>query len=212
VSVNGGLQHHFVSLEQQEDAAKLGMWAFVGQEILFFFGLFLVYAVMRSAYPASFLTAHEKLSVPIGTANTAVLLVSSFTMAMSVRAARAGRRSELMRFLACTALLGCVFLAIKGFEWSEHIRDHDLPGVLYRGHGLSGRPDIFFGLYFLMTGLHGLHVLIGVGVLAWLFVGAARGRLVAPDHTPNSVEGVGLYWHFVDIVWIFLYPLLYLIR
>jgi cytochrome c oxidase subunit 3 len=207
-----GLQHHFVSLEQQAGAAKLGMWAFVGQEILFFFGLFLVYAVMRSAYPASFLAAHEKLSIPIGTANTAVLLVSSFTMAMSVRAARSGKSRQLMSFLAVTALLGCAFLAIKGFEWSEHIRDADLPGALYRGHGLHGRPDIFFGLYFVMTGLHGLHVLVGVGLLTWLFILAARGMLVPPDHTPNTVDGVGLYWHFVDIVWIFLYPLLYLIR
>jgi len=206
------LQAHFAHLEQQADAAKLGMWTFVAQEILFFFGLFLTYAVMRSTYPQSFVAAHEKLSVVLGTLNTCVLLISSFCMALAVRAARLGALKHTAAFLVLTAALGWGFLVIKGFEYADHIAHGLLPGALYTGRGLSGRPDIFFAFYFGMTGLHGLHVLIGIALLTWLIIGALRGKLTPHGDLPDTVEGVGLYWHFVDIVWIFLYPLLYLIR
>jgi cytochrome c oxidase subunit 3 len=206
------LQEHFGDVAQQSAAAKFGMWTFIAQEILFFFGLFLTYTVMRAAYPETFVAAHEELSVALGTLNTCVLLVSSFTMAMAVRAAKLGTRRELAMFLALTGLLGCGFLAIKAFEYAEHIRHGFLPGMLYRGNGLAGRPDIFFALYFGMTGLHGVHVLIGLLLIAWLLIAAARARLSPRGDLPDTVEGVGLYWHFVDVVWIFLYPLLYLIR
>jgi cytochrome c oxidase subunit 3 len=206
------LQAHFAHLEQQADAAKLGMWTFIAQEVLFFFGLFLTYAVMRSAYPQTFVAAHQKLSVVLGTLNTCVLLVSSFTMALAVRAARLGARKLLAILLASTAALGCGFLVIKGFEYADHIAHGQLPGALYTGRGIPGRPDIFFAFYFGMTGLHGLHVLIGIALLAWLITGALRGELVPRGDLPDTVDGVGLYWHFVDLIWIFLYPLLYLIR
>jgi cytochrome c oxidase subunit 3 len=206
------LQGHFANIGQQSDAAKLGMWTFIAQEILFFFGFFLTYAVMRSSYPQSFLAAHETLSVALGTLNTCVLLVSSFTMALAVRSARLGARRDVAIFLVLTAVLGCAFLVIKGFEYADHIAHGFLPGALYTGHGLPGRPDIFFGFYFGMTGLHGLHVLIGIALIAWLSVAALRGKLAPHGDLPDTVDGVGLYWHFVDLVWIFLYPMLYLIR
>jgi cytochrome c oxidase subunit 3 len=206
------LQAHFADLPRQSAAAKLGMWTFIAQEILFFFGLFLTYAVMRATYPRTFLSAHEAMSVPLGTLNTCVLLVSSFTMALAVRAAKLGARRPLATCLGLTGLLGCGFLVIKGFEYADHIGHGYLPGALYRGNGLDGRPDIFFALYFGMTGLHGLHVLIGLGLITWLLIAAARQRLAPRGDLPDTTEGVGLYWHFVDVVWIFLYPLLYLIR
>jgi cytochrome c oxidase subunit III len=202
----------FVSLRQREQASLIGMWVFIAQELLFFAGLFLTYAVMRWAYPATFLAAHRKLNVTLGTINTAVLLVSSYSAALAVLASRARRSRMHAALLLCTATLGCVFLGIKGLEYAEKFREGLLPGALYRGVGLPGKPDVFFGLYFAMTGLHALHVLIGIALFAWQALAVVRVRARDDAALTNTTHNLALYWHFVDLVWIFLFPLLYLIR
>lgn len=203
------LQHHFVDLEQQRSAAKLGMWIFLATEILFFGGLFLAYGAFRYFYPGTFLAAHEYLSIPVGGLNTAVLLVSSFTMALAVRASQLGDRRQLLLQLGLTFALAGLFLGIKLFEYAHKIELGLLPGKFYRaqGLGIAGLPHIFFGIYFTMTGLHALHVVAGMGVIVWVFARGWRG-----DTYSTRVENVGLYWHLVDLVWIFIFPLLYLVK
>ncbi|MCZ7587026.1 MAG: cytochrome c oxidase subunit 3 family protein [Deltaproteobacteria bacterium] len=204
------LQHHFYTVEQQASAAKFGMWLFLAQEILFFSGLFLAYAAYRFFYPDTFLHAHEHLSVPMGATNTVVLITSSLTMALGVRAAQMGERKKTVGYLAATILFACVFLVIKYFEYSHKFHDGLLPGKYFSHLGMEGEPQIFFGIYFVLTGLHGLHVLVGIGVLLWVMILAQKGRF-SPDYY-SPVENVGLYWHLVDLIWIFLFPLLYLVR
>ena len=206
-----GLAHHFHSREQQRSSAKLGMWLFLAQEILFFGGLFMAYAAYRFFYPETFLEAHEHLSIPMGGTNTIVLITSSLTMALAVRAAQTGDQKALLRNLVFTFLFACVFLVIKYFEYSAKFEHGLLPGRFFSSHEhIVGQPQIFFGIYFVMTGLHGLHVLAGMGVIAWIFIRAKQGRYSPQYFTP--VENVGLYWHLVDLIWIFLFPLLYLVR
>ena len=204
------LQHHFTSLGQQKDASELGMWLFLVTELLFFGGLFLAYTVYRYLYSSGFAEASRHMDVRLGTINTAVLIISSLTMAMAVHSAALGRRNRLIPFLLVTMLLGATFLGIKAIEYTEHIRHHLFPGPWFHFAGPNARPaELFFSLYFAMTGLHALHMIIGLGLLSVLVIQARKGRYTAEWHTP--VEMSGLYWHFVDIVWIFLVPLLYLI-
>ena len=211
----GSLAHHFDSLEQQHQAGTLGMWTFLATEILFFGGLFLAYTVYRSDYFAAFVAGSEHLDVTLGTINTLVLIGSSLTMAMAVHAAQTGKKS-LSTYLAATILLGTVFLGIKAVEWHHDYVEGMIPGVSWEPerwqeeHVVPREVQIFFLLYFCMTGLHGLHMLVGFGVLGYMFVCARRGMFTPEYYTP--IEVTGLYWHFVDIVWIFLFPLLYLIR
>jgi cytochrome c oxidase subunit III len=218
------LQHHFVDLRQQREAVTLGMWVFIAQEVLFFGGLFAAYAIYRHLYPQAFSAGSHHLSWKIGFANTLVLIGSSFTMALGVHAAALGRSRRVVGFLLATILLGAVFLGVKYFEYGEKIRpclgdgSHAgclVPGERFDGDAIhlegaeAGHAQIYFSLYFAMTGLHALHMIVGIPIIltiAWL---AGRGRFSPAYHTP--VEIVGLYWHFVDIVWIFLFPLLYLI-
>jgi cytochrome c oxidase subunit 3 len=201
--------HQFEDLEQQHEANLLGMWAFLATEVLFFGGLFTVYMVYRTAYPLVFAEASHHLDVVLGTINTWVLLTSSLTAALAVHYAQLQRRHEPARLLLLTLALGLVFLVIKGLEYYHKYEEHLIPGRSFQWPGAeSGPAQLFFGLYFVMTGLHALHMVIGIGVaavMAWL---AWRGHYLA-DYMP--VELFGLYWHFVDIVWIFLFPLLYLI-
>lgn len=204
------LQHHFFTARQQYDAAKLGMWLFCVQEILFFAGLFMAYAAVRFFYPETMLAAHEVLSVPMGAINTVVLLTSSLTMALAVRSAQLNLQKNLQVHLLLTILLACVFLVIKYFEYTHKIHAGMLPGKFYAGEGIAGSPWIFFGLYFLMTGVHGIHVIGGIIVISWLLIRARRGDFGAEYYTP--VENIGLYWHVVDVIWIFLFPLLYLVK
>lgn len=206
----GLVAHHFVSEEQQRSAAKLGMWIFLATEILFFGGLFMAYAAFRFLYPDTFLQAHERLDVPLGATNTAVLITSSLTMALAVRAAQLGQKRQLQSNLAATFALACVFLVIKYVEYTHKFHEGLLPGKYYTAEGIEGLPHVFFGIYFVMTGLHGIHVLAGMGVIAWVFVRASQGRFSKSNYTP--VENVGLYWHLVDLIWIFLFPLLYLVK
>ena len=203
--------HHFESMEQQREATTLGMWAFLVTEILFFGGLFISYMVYRNMFPTVFAEASHHLNVPLGAINTGVLLGSSLTMALAVHAAQEGRRAATLKFMAFTLFLGCVFLSIKGFEYAHKFEEHIFPGAGFMYDGPDARnAQLYFVLYFMMTGVHALHMIIGIGVLSVMMVFTARGKYSAEYNAP--VEIFGLYWHFVDIVWIFLYPLLYLIN
>jgi cytochrome c oxidase subunit 3 len=204
------LKHHFDDLGQQHDAATLGMWLFLATEVLFFGGLFAAYMLYRVWYPETFGAASRTLDIWLGGTNTVVLITSSLTMALAVHAAATGERRTLMRWLAVTMLLGAVFLVIKGVEYSQKFAEHHVPGFGFHFEGVAPeRANLFFSLYFAMTGLHALHMIIGLGVLSVMLVMAWRGRFSARWHTPIEISG--LYWHFVDIIWIFLFPLLYLV-
>jgi len=203
--------HQFDDAAQQQQAATLGMWVFLCTEIMMFGGLFTGYTVYRHAYLAGFAAASRHLDVILGAINTAVLITSSFTMAMAVHSAQIGKRTALTGFLLATILLGCVFLSIKGVEYARKFQEHLVPGPDFQfDPGLRRQAYVFISFYFAMTGLHALHMIVGIGLLSWLVVGTMRGRFSSAYHTP--VEITGLYWHFVDIVWIFLFPLLYLVE
>jgi cytochrome c oxidase subunit 3 len=215
-AVHGPLLHHFANLEQQRESATLGMWVFLLTELLFFGGMFAGYLVYRVAYPGVFVAGSRHMEFWAGTTNTIVLLTSSLTMVLGVWAAQVGRRKLLMLFLILTLFFGIVFLGIKAYEYHHHWVDHKVPGASFEWLDNGGRPapdareaQIFFSLYFAMTGFHALHMVIGVGLVSFILYFSWKGRYTPEYHNP--VENVGLYWHFVDIVWIFLYPLLYLI-
>jgi cytochrome c oxidase subunit 3 len=205
------LQHHFDNSAQQLDSSTLGMWIFLLTEIMFFGGMFGSYTVYRDLYPEAFASTSRFMNVTIGAINTGVLIFSSFTMVLAVRAAQLGRKKELITFLVLTLVLGCVFLSLKYVEYHEKWVDHHIPGpgFQYEDPRLAHQVQLLFFLYFAMTGMHALHMIVGAGLLITLIVMAARNRFSGRWYTP--VEMIGLYWHFVDIVWIFLFPLLYLI-
>jgi cytochrome c oxidase subunit 3 len=191
------------------DAGRFGMWVFLASEILFFGGLFVAYLYGRTHWPAGFALASRHTDVTLGTLNTAILLTSSAVVALAVACdEHARQRRWTARLLALTALLGAAFLAIKGVEWHAEIGEHLFPGP---GFALTDTPGAqeFFALYFVMTGLHAVHMIVGVAMLAIFARARSRGRDWA-DAT--HVEVAALYWHFVDLVWIFLYPLLYLVE
>jgi cytochrome c oxidase subunit III len=204
--------HQFDDAIQQHEASGLGMWVFLLTEILFFGGLFTIYTVYRSMYPEAFGHASSTLDIQLGTINTAVLIGSSLTMALAVHTAQVSRNGRLVAlFLFATIVLGGVFLGIKAIEYAQKFHEHHVPGPYFRYEGADPQQsELFFCLYFCMTGLHALHMIIGVCILGVLGVMALRGRFGPDYYTP--VELTGLYWHFVDIVWIFLFPLLYLVE
>jgi cytochrome c oxidase subunit 3 len=188
--------------------AKLGMWLFLFTEILLFGGMFLVYAVYREMHVADFHAAAEEMSVPLGAANTVILLTSSLTMALSISAIKQDLRTRSLLFQAATVLFGLTFLANKFFEWSSHIGHGIYPGspeLLSQSHG----KILYFGLYYVMTGIHGLHVLIGIGIIAVTLLWTKQGRITSADYI--KLENTGLFWHLVDVIWIYLFPLFYLI-
>jgi cytochrome c oxidase subunit III len=202
--------HQFDDVEQQQEAASLGIWVFLVTEIMFFGGLFTGYAVYRAAYPAAFAEGSQHLDILLGGINTAVLIASSLTMALAVHSAQVGERSGLVRFLLLTIVLGLVFLGIKGLEYAHKFEEHLVPGSRFMVEGPHApQMQLFFGFYFSMTGMHALHMVIGIGILAVLTWQAWRGHFSPAYWTP--VELTGLYWHFIDIIWIFLFPLLYLL-
>ena len=212
------LAHHFDNLEQQRAATTLGMWVFIAQEVMFFGGLFLAYVVYRWKYPMAFAAASNHLDWRLGAFNTAVLITSSLTMALAVWTTQVGkaRRTQLL-FMGATGLLGLTFLAVKAVEYREKYVDGLIPTAqLWHPHAGVFRADIplqniqmFYWIYFAMTGLHALHMIVGVAILIFVMLAARRGAF-SPEYF-GPVEIFGLYWHFVDIVWIFLFPLLYLL-
>ena len=226
------LAHHFDSHAQQFDAGKLGMWIFILTEILLFSGLFCTYAVYRSHHPEIFEWAHTFLDKTLGGINTAVLIASSFTMAWAVRCAQKNQRGGLVVLLSLTLLGGCCFLGIKyveykhkwqdGLLWAGQFKPNEgAAEVLKEHYSDPGHKDatlengprnagIFFSIYFMMTGLHGLHVIAGMAAIAWVLARSIRGDFSSRYFGP--VDFVGLYWHLVDMIWIYLFPLLYLIR
>ncbi|MEP6663047.1 MAG: cytochrome c oxidase subunit 3 family protein, partial [Verrucomicrobiota bacterium] len=205
---NSIVAEQFDDAEQQHSVATLGMWTFLATEVLFFGGLFLAYAVYRHAYSDAFAVASQHTHIIFGTLNTAILLTSSLTMALAVAAAKEGNAKSISRWLLATIVFALGFLVVKGFEYHSEIGERLLPGANF-SHELPEHAEIFFYLYWVMTGLHALHIIIGIGLLGVMTWLARRGKFSAAYHNP--VEVSGLYWHFVDIVWIFLYPLLYLI-
>jgi cytochrome c oxidase subunit 3 len=204
------LAHHFDTLDQQREASSLAMWVFLVTEIMFFGGLFLAYVIYRSLFPTVFIAGSHHLDIRLGGVNTAILICSSLTMALAVRGAQLGDRKNLTLFIILTMILGLAFLGIKVVEYHDKWVHHLIPGPRFHMEGAYAREvQIFYSLYFAMTGLHATHMIVGIGIILWLLPACARGRY-GPDYY-HPIECFGLYWHFVDIVWIFLFPLLYLI-
>jgi cytochrome c oxidase subunit III len=208
------LAHHFADPDQQLQSGKLGMWLFLATEVLLFGGLFCAYAIYRALHPEVFVDAHHFLDVKLGAINTVVLLFSSLTVALAIRSAQVNNQGMLRTYLVLTLICAGIFLVIKYFEYSHKFHVGLLPGT----HFMAVHPDyiqnpdqlhIFFGIYFLMTGLHGIHVVIGMIVLGWVLVRSLKGEFGPHYYTP--IELGGLYWHLVDLIWIYLFPLLYLI-
>ncbi len=233
------LAHHFEDMGQQRSAASLGMWTFLGTEVMFFGGLIVSYMVYRFTSPDVWGAASKYgLNVTLGTINTVVLLTSSLAMAMAVHAGSTGNRKEQLRYLLLTLGLGLLFMAIKLCEYKEEYDHHLVPGPSFSTHALKlpdeagaegsqmtletasiltvtpiqfvrQRAELFFVFYFFMTGLHLFHMVIGIGLVTWVYLLARQGRFTPSYHVP--LELTGLYWHFIDIVWVFLFPLLYLV-
>jgi len=212
-----GFAHQFEDAAQQKEAGTLGMWAFLVTEILFFGGMFTAYIVYRSLHLPGFIIGSHLLLVKFGATNTAVLICSSLTMALAIRSAQTGKsKGTIIWRLVLTMILGAAFLALKfTFEWRTDYLEHTVPGAFF---GFEYRPEwganapyvqMFMCFYFFMTGLHALHMVVGLGILTVLVIMTARGKFSSEYYTPLEISG--LYWHFVDIVWIFLFPLLYLI-
>jgi len=215
--------HQFDDAVQQKEASTIGMWVFLITEIMFFGGLILAYMIYRNEYPTAYDFASRQLDEVVGLINTCVLLVSSLTMALAVYSAQLGKRKALITYIIITMVLGTVFLVVKGFEYKSKVEHHLVPGPSFHldpehlvvpphinvAEVDPGNVELFFSLYFSMTGLHAFHMIIGLGIMTWLLMKAIKGRF-SPEYY-NPVEVSGLYWHFIDIVWIFLYPLLYLI-
>jgi cytochrome c oxidase subunit 3 len=224
-------RHHFETMGQQNDATNFAMWLFLLTEIMFFGGLFTAYLIYRNWYYPAFVEASHQLQIGWGTANTAVLITSSFTMAMGVWSAEMRRKGTLVLCLVLTFILGLVFLGIKSIEYSEKWEKHHVPGFHYSVQSfvnpasdpevykeyhdkplamdMASKTEMYFFLYFAMTGMHALHMIIGISILGYMIFRAQAGAYTTGHVT--FVENFGLYWHFVDIIWIYLFPLLYLV-
>jgi cytochrome c oxidase subunit 3 len=201
---------YFSDIEQQRQANMLGMWVFLATEVMFFGGIFIAYAAYRLAYPEAFAEASRELNIVLSAINTFVLLASSLMMALAVHSAQTDKKKALVTFLLLTILLGLVFLGVKVVEYGEKFQHHLVPGPNFIFEGPhANQAQIFFSLYFATTGLHAIHMMIGVGVLLYFTYKALRNHFSSLNYDP--VEMVGLYWHFVDIVWVFIFPLYYLI-
>jgi cytochrome c oxidase subunit 3 len=202
--------HQFDNAAQQQDAANIGMWAFLVTEVLFFGGMFLGYSIYRYRFPQAFALSSNHMDIVLGTINTAVLITSSLTVVLAIQAARQDRRDALVRLLGLTIVLGFIFLGLKSTEYYHKYQEHLVPGMNFAYPDDAARhAAIFFSFYFAMTGMHALHMIIGIAIFAFLIRAARRGRYTSVYYTP--VEIAGLYWHFVDIIWIFLFPLFYLL-
>lgn len=207
-SPNFKVEHHFDTADVQFDAGRMGVWLFLVTEILFFGGLFCAFAIFRSWYLDAFIEAHHHLDKKLGAINTVVLIFSSLTMALAVRSAQKSEQRKTGVLLLVTFLCAAAFLVVKYFEYQHKFHAGLLPGKYFTAGG-SPEQNLFFAVYFMMTGVHGLHVIIGMGLIAWIWLRNRKGQFSSRFYAP--VEGVGLYWHLVDLVWIYLFPLLYLI-
>jgi cytochrome c oxidase subunit 3 len=210
------LAHHFETPVQQFDAAKLGMWLFLGQELLFFSGLFVAYLVFRLWYPAAWSVCSHELDWKMGTVNTLVLLFSSLTAVLAVRSAQLGKKSEVSLYILVTIACAFAFLVIKYFEYAHKFEAGLLPGTYFAPVAGHTHASVFppgsanyFSVYFMATAVHGIHVIIGIGVLFWIWLRNQKGEFSAEFFTP--IDLVALYWHLVDLIWIYLFPFLYLI-
>jgi cytochrome c oxidase subunit III len=213
------LAHHFEDLEQQRDTLTLGMWAFLVQEIMFFGGLIAAFLIYRMRYTEAFDTAANHLPIFWGATNTVVLIGSSLTMALAVKAGQLGKKGAILTWLSVTGILGLVFLGIKSVEYADKFSHGIVPGKYFLRGGAHGaytdllpfvdQAHLFYIFYFMMTGMHALHMVIGAGLMIWVFVEVLQNKVTREKHA--IVENFGLYWHFVDIVWIFLFPFLYLL-
>ncbi len=206
---HGPLQHHFDDMAQQNESAALGMWLFLLTEVMFFGGVLTAYAVCRYLFHDAFAEGASHLDVQMGTINTIILIFSSLTMALAVRAAQMSKTKLLVGLLIATMVFGGAFLVIKGIEYEHKWVEHHVPGKYFQYDGpMANQVHLFFSFYFTMTGIHALHMILGIGWMIWLTIRSWRGDFSAAYFSP--IEMTGLYWHFVDIVWIFLFPLLYL--
>ena len=199
---------YFSNIEQQREANMLGMWVFLATEVMFFGGLFVAYAAYHLAYPVAFASASQELDLILASINTVVLLCSSLTMALAVHSAQVDKKRNLVIYLLLTIVLGLIFLGIKVVEYGEKFSHNLVPGPNFI---FAGPPEgeLFFSLYFATTGLHAIHMIIGIGVLSYFVIKALRNHFTSLTYDP--VEMSGLYWHFVDIAWVFIFPLYYLI-
>jgi cytochrome c oxidase subunit 3 len=205
------LTHLDQTPEEELELNRFGMWVFLSSEVLFFGGLFMTYTIYRYLFPDAFAEGSRHLDTVLGSINTAILLTSSFTMALAVNAIQRGQRRVLFAFLLATMILGTIFLGIKGLEYAHKFEEGLFPGASYAYTGPNPEQTrVFFSLYFIITGLHALHMIIGILLIGGLAFLAWRKRFSAESYVP--VEIFGLYWHFVDIVWIFVFPLMYLIH
>ena len=204
------LASHFDSIEKQDFAARLGMWLFLGTEVLLFAGLFLGYTVYRHFYHETFHHCSRALDIKMGTINTLVLITSSLSVALAYHAIKHGQRMKCIGLLVFTILCACGFLVIKAFEYQHKFAEGALPGQWYHFHEVTAPgANLYFTIYFLSTGLHAFHVIVGMSVLLWVLKGVIKGKYGPDYYVPGELGG--LYWHLVDLVWIFLFPLLYLI-
>lgn len=203
------LREHFVTPEQQRQTSAIGMWIFLASEVMMFGALFTGYTVYRVSHPQAFAEGSAHMEIWLGSINTAVLLTSSLTVALAEHSAQLGRRGLLALFLVLTVLIGCLFLGIKFTEYIDHFHQHEAPGVWFNfARGETPPVEMFFVYYFIMTGLHSIHMIVGIFILLWLLYRTWLGSFTAIYHTPVFMGG--LYWHFVDIIWIFLYAIFYL--
>ncbi|MBP3957391.1 cytochrome c oxidase subunit 3 [Gemmata sp. G18] len=211
------LKHHFEDLGQQHACERLGIWMFLATEILFFGGIFGAYTVYRLWYPHEFVFASSHLNRLFATINTVFLITSSLTITLAIRSAKLGDRAALIRYLLITAALATAFMVVKGFEYAEDFHEHLVPGPSFSHEiekeavdkGLDpGKVQLFLCFYYIMTGIHGIHIIVGIGCILWLVWEAWRGTI--PPENYSTVEVVSLYWHLVDAIWLFLMPLLYL--
>jgi cytochrome c oxidase subunit III len=201
--------HHFKDAAHQFETAKQGIWLFMVTEILMFGGLFVAYAIYHNMYPEMFAEGASHLNWKMGFFNTLVLIFSSFTMALGIYFLQINEQKKAVMSLAITVLCGAIFMVVKYFEYTHKIHLGLLPGKFFAGEAVASNLPLYFSFYFCMTGLHGLHVLIGMGLIVWVMIRAMKGEFGPEYYTP--VEGVGIFWHIVDLIWIYLFPILYLI-
>lgn len=203
------VREQFNNPDQQRETATVGMWVFLITEVMLFGGLFTAFTVYRHSFYQAFTDGSREMEFLLGAINTAVLICSSFTMAMAVHSAETGRQMRLAFFLSLTILIGLVFLGIKFSEYYMHYQEHKVPGIWYEGTGPeAAHEQLFFVFYFIMTGLHATHMIVGIGILSFMLARVLLGSFSEVYHTP--VELAGLYWHFVDMVWVFLYAIFYI--